>query len=160
MLWHARSLYIGEEIGLDSRGIKEGIHYRSVWDINIYKRLKKRKLRLTDKKKDRNNNTFLQSWCCGFPSIFVPGFLQMEGSVRLQGLSFQRPSCACQQHTDKQRERTQLFNPNKQSRSRREGLLLWDEEGHRQVSEVTHRSPDGDTVLLSVAEVIGLKGVP
>lgn len=54
--------------------------------------------------REKKSNTCLQSWCCGFPSLFVPSFLQMEGRVRLQGLSSQRPSCTCKQDTNKKRE--------------------------------------------------------
>ncbi len=55
---------------------------------------------------EKNGHTCLQSWCCGFPSLFVPGFLQMEGRVKLQGLSSQRPSCVCKQDTNRERENT------------------------------------------------------
>lgn len=60
-------------------------------------------LALNAERKEKSN-TCLQSWCCGFPSLFVPSFLQMEGRVRLQGLSSQRPSCTCRQDTNRKRE--------------------------------------------------------
>lgn len=38
-------------------------------------------------------NTCLHSGFSGFPSFFVPGFLQMKGRLVLHGLSSQRASC-------------------------------------------------------------------
>lgn len=64
------------------------------------------------KEGEKQGNTCLQSWCCGFPSLFVPSFLQMEGSVILQGLSSHRPSCTSKQHTGRKREHSCSIHTN------------------------------------------------
>ena len=120
-------------------------------------------------RREQKSNTCLQSWCCGFPSVFVPSFLQMEGRVRLQGLSSQRPSCARKQDTnrERERERTQLFSIyRRRTLADSQCPLLWgwlrpQTSGVSVRAEgVTHSSPDGDAILLSVAEVVGFKRVP
>lgn len=79
-----------------------------------------------EKDEEEEGTTCLQPWCCGFPSVFVPSFLQMEGSVRLHGLSSQRLPCASTRH--KWEERAQLFRIHKLRRftgSRIKAPALW-----------------------------------
>lgn len=103
-------------------------------------------------------STCLQFCCCGFPSVFVPGFLQMEGRVRLQGLSSQRPSCTRSRHahTRGEREKTQLFSTHTLTL----GWLAVFLGGWGVGGSDTYGSPDGDAVLQGVAEVVGFKRVP
>lgn len=115
--------------------------------------------------REKKSNTCLQSWCRGFPSLFVPSFLQMEGRVRLQGLSSQRPSCTRKHDTNREREHSCSVYTNR-GHSDSERPFLWGHEGPRLWGSAwgcggsTHSSPDGDAIFLSVAEVVGFKGVP
>lgn len=99
----------------------------------------------------------MQLCCCGFPSVFVPSFLQMEGRVRLQGLSSQRPSCTRSRHADTRGERENTAVQHTLTHSLRVGLFCG--RGGRE-GWATHGSPDGDAVLQGVAEVVGFKRVP
>lgn len=124
-------------------------------------------LALNAERKEKSN-TCLQSWCCGFPSLFVPSFLQMEGRVRLQGLSSQRPSCTCRQDTNRKREHScSVYTNGGDSLAVRvhysEVIKVPDFGGQRLSAGrggVTHSSPDGDAIFWSVAEVVGFKRVP
>lgn len=108
----------------------------------------------------------MQSWCCGLPSLFVPGFLQMEGRVRLHGLSSQRPSCTSKARHKETRDNTAVnYKQTKETRCQRESICPL--EGPFETLRVgvkvkgfTHGSPDGHTILLGVAEVVWFKGVP
>lgn len=85
-------------------------------------------------------NTCLHSWFWGFPSLFVPSFLQMKGRDVLQGTSSQRAFCT---------QRPLHVS---------ERMTLTPSRGR--LSEVTHRTPHGDAVFLGVAEVVGFIRVP
>lgn len=102
-----------QSVALSLHLVDFSIIFSPFWGLNVqydtwkgevkWRRTLNRKTKTKCSKRGRAP-TCLHSLCCGFPSLFVPGFLQMEGRVRLQGLSFQRPSCTCKQGTNTKRE--------------------------------------------------------
>lgn len=91
--------------------------------------------------------------CCGLPSLFVPSFLQTEGSVRLQGLSSQRPSCTSTSRKQREKRKGTAVQTTP-------ALLYWEEIKAPSEGALTHCSPEGHAVFWGVAEVVGFKRVP